>query len=178
LVIFLTMIAGVGTAQSQTGQPIVFPARGQTQEQTEKDKADCNAWAKQQSGYDPLSAGLQTPQAPYNPQVTQQPAPAPPPQGGVVRGGARGAAGGAAIGAIAGNAGKGAAIGAATGGAVGGIRQRRNAQSQAAAQQQAYQEEAASNQQASQQEAADQQKIDAYNRAFSACMEGKGYTVK
>lgn len=88
------------------------------------------------------------------------PAAVPPPsgpQGQVVRGAARGAAVGAVGGAIGGDAGKGAAIGAATGALVGGFKradQRRaaeQAQSQASA---------------------------AYSRAFAACLEGRGYTVK
>jgi len=84
-------------------------------------------------------------------------APPPPPPNharGTVRGGARGAAGGAAIGAIAGDAGKGAAVGAV----VGGVRGRRQSK-QAAAEQQA----GAAND---------------LERAFAACMEGRGYTVK
>ena len=81
-----------------------------------------------------------------------------PPQGnrlrGTAGGAARGAAGGAAIGAIAGDAGKGAAIGAVAGG-VGG---RRNAKRQEAA--------------------AQQNAASSYDRAFGACMEGRGYSVK
>jgi hypothetical protein len=81
----------------------------------------------------------------------------PPPQGhagGTVRGGARGAAGGAAVGAIAGDAGKGAAIGAV----VGGVKGRRDSKRAAAG----AQAGAAAN----------------TDRAFAACMEGRGYTVK
>lgn len=85
---------------------------------------------------------------------------APPPSGPtgqVARTTARGAAVGAVGGAIGGDAGKGAAIGAATGALVGGMRridQRRaadQAQSQASAE---------------------------YGRAYAACLEGRGYTVK
>jgi hypothetical protein len=69
----------------------------------------------------------------------------------------RGAAGGAALGAIggaiAGNAGAGAGIGAGVGAVIGGAR-RRSQQSQQNAGR------------------------DAYNRAFAACMTGKGYTVR
>jgi hypothetical protein len=64
---------------------------------------------------------------------------------------------GAVGGAIGGNAGKGAAIGAATGALVGGVR--RNDQRRAAEAQQA-------------------QASDAYGRAYAACLEGRGYTVK
>lgn len=74
--------------------------------------------------------------------------------GGVVGGAAKGAAVGAAVGAIAGNAGKGAGAGAVLGG-VGG---RRKSKAAGQAQQQETQS--------------------SYNRAFAACMEGRGYTVK
>lgn len=66
---------------------------------------------------------------------------------------------GTAIGAIAGNTGEGAAIGAAAGGLFGGMKSRQQQQSQQQ-QQQGY-ENAYSN----------------YNRAYSACLEGRGYTV-
>ena len=80
---------------------------------------------------------------------------APTPQpGGLVRGAARGAAGGAAIGAIAGNAGAGAGAGALAGAVRG--RQAMHAQAQAQ----------------------HQQRMDTLRRAFSACMDSKGYSVK
>ncbi|MFI5396836.1 MAG: hypothetical protein ACHQ9S_14970 [Candidatus Binatia bacterium] len=86
-------------------------------------------------------------------------APPPPGQpgqhaGGTLGGAARGAGLGAAVGAIAGDAGKGAAAGAAVGG-VAGRRRSKIAQ-------QAKKAEATSS----------------YQRAFAACMEGRGYTVK
>jgi YmgG-like glycine-zipper protein len=85
--------------------------------------------------------------------------PAPPPEGQVVRGAAGGAAIGAIGGAIGGNAGKGAAIGAVSGALIGGIRKRRA--------QQDYQNQASA--------VAAQQ--GSYNRALSACLQGRGYTV-
>ena len=75
-----------------------------------------------------------------------------------LRGGARGAAAGAAVGAIAGDAGKGAAIGAAAGGLRRGFGQR---------DQNRYDEAAAS-------DAANND----FNRALSACLTGRGYSVK
>lgn len=84
----------------------------------------------------------------YNPGTASSPS-----QGGVVRGGARGAAAGAVVGAIAGDAGKGAAAGAAGGALIGGMR-RRDAQRQ--------------------QQGAQQQ----FQRAYFACLEGRGYTVR
>ena len=136
----------------------IYPKQGQSNEQMEKDKYDCHSWAKQQSGFDPMA-----PAAPSAP-----PPQSAAPQGGVVRGAARGALLGVTAGAIAGDAGKGAAIGAASGGLMGGMRSRDQASREKAAQQQYAQQQAANS-------AALRQ---AYNRAFTACMEGKGYTVK
>ncbi len=138
---------------------IVFPAKGQTQEQMEKDKSDCYQWAKQQTGFDPMQAQQQAQAAPPQSQG---------PSGARIKGAARGAAVGTVTGAIAGDTGKGAAAGAAGGAMIGGMRSRDQRRQQAQAQQQ----------QAEQQAAAYDQKRTTYNRAYSACMEAKGYTVK
>ena len=134
-------------------QQVIYPAKGQSAAQQQKDEAECYTWAKGQTGYDPA-------------QATQY-ASAPPQQeigGERVRGAARGAAGGAVIGAIAGDAGKGAAIGAVGGTMAGGARQRRkqDENNQAAAQ---YQQAAGQQQQN-------------FQRAYGACFEGRGYTVR
>lgn len=80
-----------------------------------------------------------------------------PSQSSAVGGAARGAALGAIGGAIGGNAGKGAAIGAAVGGVGTGMRNRRSRVQYDHAKQSADAE---------------------FSRAFSACLEGRGYTVK
>jgi hypothetical protein len=144
-------VAMMSTAPVWAADPIVFPAKGQSSQQTETDKYSCYSWAKGQTGFDPMQAPTAT-------------APPPPTQGGAVKGAARGAAAGALIGAAAGDAGKGAAIGAASGGVVGGARRAKSNQ-----QQQQY---------AQDQSAGYEQRRNDYNRAFGACMEGKGYTVK
>jgi hypothetical protein len=131
---------------------MIFPNNNQSQAQQDQDNGECNRWAKNQSGFDPAaSAGA----PPSSGQAKK---------GGVGRGAMRGAAGGAVVGAITGNAGKGAAIGAAGGGMVGGMR--RNDQRR--------------DQQSADQQWANQQRAgrDSYNRALSACLEGKGYTVR
>lgn len=128
----------------------VYPAKGQSQQQTDKDKSECFLWAKQQTGFDPTSAPP--------PQHTQARS------GGVVKGAGRGALLGVAVGAIAGDAGKGAAIGAASGGLIGGMRQRDQA-----AQQEAAQRNQAANY--------NQQRSN-FNRAYQGCLEGRGYSVK
>ena len=147
---------------------IAFPSKNQTPAQQSTDEGYCFGWAKNNTGIDPMNPGATA--APVQVAQTQDPSTAG--SGSRVKGAAGGAAGGAAIGAIAGDAGKGAAIGAVTGTLAGGAAKRR-AQQQAAAQQQQAQTNAASQTQA----AAAAQK-ETYNKAFSACMEGKGYSVK
>jgi len=134
--------------------PVIYPAKGQSPEKQQKDKTECNAWATQQTGYDPVAEA----------QAQLQGQAAPAQKGGAVRGAAKGAAAGAAIGAVAGDAGTGAAVGATAGGVGGGARKKK----EAAAQQQA----------ASEQQAAAAQRLAGYQKAFGACMEGRGYTVK
>lgn len=148
-VALLAAVISSGAVHAQ--EPFVYPTTGQSQKQMEQDKYACYQWAKGQTGFDPMQAPTAT-------------APPPEQKGGAVRGAAGGAALGAAVGAIAGDAGKGAAIGAASGGIIGGARKRQSQQQQ---------------QQYSQQQAANyEQRRGEYNRAWSACMEGKKYTVK
>lgn len=137
------------SAAATAQQVYVYPAKGQSAQQTEQDKYSCHEWAKQQTGVDPMS--------------TQ--AGAPPPNhasGGIARGALRGAVGGAVIGEVAdGDAGKGAATGAVIGGMMGGMRQREARRQQ----EQQYQQQATG-------------QADSYNRAFAACLESRGYTVR
>jgi len=138
--------------------PIIYPNQGQSVEQQEKDKFDCYTWAKGQTGFDPMQV----------PTATTPPPAQEAPKGGVVRGAAGGALAGVAIGAIAGDAGKGAAIGAASGALFGGIRRH----------DQQVQQQQAQEQWADQQAANYASQRSNYNRAYSACLEGRGYTVK
>ena len=143
-----SLVAGPALAQ----ELMIFPNKGQSQEQQQKDRGECHAWAVGQTGYDPALAST-------TPPPSSEPA-----QGGVVRGAARGAATGAVVGAIAGDAGKGAAAGAAAGGMIGGMRRQDQRRQQQAAQQNWQAEQEARRQ--------------AYRRGLSACLEGKGYTVR
>jgi uncharacterized protein YcfJ len=147
-VIFLV---GSGITSIANAGMLIYPAKGQSAEQQQKDEFECHQWAVQQTGYDPTRAQ----QAPQQ-QTTQR--------GGAVRGAAGGALLGAGIGAIAGDTGKGAAIGAGVGAVGGGARQRQQQQQQQAANQQA--------------QAQQQAQIDRYNKAKGVCLEGRGYTVK
>jgi Glycine-zipper domain len=154
-------------ALAAADQPIYYPAKNQTAEQQSKDKTECEGWAKQNTGIDPVAVA-QTP-----PPATQAPPPPSGPTGERAKGAVRGAAAGAVVGEIASNdADEGAKYGAAAGVVAGGRRAR---QEKAAAQQQA---QAQQQQTVAQAEAAKQEKIATYTRAVAACMEGRGYTVK
>ena len=132
----------------------VFPAKDQPKDQQELDEFNCYKWAKEQSGIDPIN-----PPSVEAEQVDRSA------DGTAVVGAARGAAAGAAIGAIAGDAGKGAAIGAVAG----GLRGRRAKVVGDEIEQQQNNAEA---------QALSKEMIDNFKKAFSACLEGKGYTVK
>lgn len=129
----------------------VYPQKNQPPQQQSQDESTCYSSAQQNTGIDPTAAPAAT-----EPQKQK---------GGAAKGAAGGAAGGAAIGAVAGDAGTGAAAGA-TAGAIQGRRQQKKANK--AADQQAQQ-------QTQQQQ---QQRLDTFRRAFSACMDSKGYSVR
>lgn len=153
--LFLLSIGGLNAQSISSSLGLyVFPANNQNAATQEADETACFKWAKQQSGYDPMNPTV------YQGAEVDQSA-----DGAAVKGAAVGAAGGAAIGAIAGDAGTGAAIGAV----VGGVRGRRSKKMNEQAQQQANDQGAA---------AATQAAAKDYNKAFTVCMEGKGYTVK
>lgn len=139
---------------SQQMKLYVYPSKGQTKQQQKQDEFECYKWAVEQSGIDPLNLPKATP-----PPVQSGP------DGSAVKGAAKGAAAGAAIGSISGDMGKGAAYGAMIGG-IAGRRQGQQAQAQA-------------NQQAQAQSSAKEQEMkDNYKKAFTVCLEGKGYTIK
>jgi hypothetical protein len=136
----------------------VYPANGQSPEQTERDRYECHVWAVQQTGVDPSRADASA----YERVVVQ---PANPPGSGTVAG----VIGGAIIGSIIGgprNAGAGAIIGGATGGVIGSASDA-NAQAQARQTQQQINASAA----------AGRARADSYRRAIGACLTGRGYTV-
>jgi len=129
----------------------VYPKKGQSKEQQQKDQYECHLWAVDQTGVDPMKPA--------------QPAPATAQSGGgeVVHGAARGAALGAIGGAMGGDAGKGAAIGAGVGAGAGAMRRHGREVHQQQAQQQATQQQQGS--------------LQTYQRALGVCMEGRGYQV-
>src|ERR1700722_1048459 len=135
----------------------VYPANGQSAEQTERDRYECHVWAVQETGVDPSRADA----SPYERVVVQ---PANPPGSGTVAG----AIGGAIIGSIiAGprNAGAGLVLGGATGAIVGSA-------ADANAQAQTEQTQGQINQSA----AAGRARGDSYRRGGGGGLPGRGYT--
>jgi hypothetical protein len=140
-----------------------YPAQGQSAEQQDRDKYECNTWAVQQSGFDPSS-----PNAP--PHLRVLVAGGPPPGAGVAAGAVTGAVLGAAV-SRPWEAGQGALIGALAGATIGGI-----AESAAADQ---TREQLAASANANNARAAQlEQQASNYRRAMSACLEGRGYNVR
>ena len=134
----------------------VYPGEGQSIEQLAIDENECYQWAQQTSGVDPNNpmAGVQT-------EAAQQQSTG----GGAGRGAVQGAAKGALIGEVTDND---RSDYAAAGALIGASRGRRQAQQQ---NQQAEQQAQANN------EAQAAARLDSFKKAYSACMEGRKYTV-
>ena len=153
-VLILTFIAG----NSLASEPMIYPAKGQSNEQMEKDKYECYQWAKSQSGFDPMAV----PTASTPPPAQQNTG------GGALRGAVGGAAVGLTVGAITNNSkSRSTAAGAASGALIGGMSRRKQVAQQEQKQAQWEQQEV--------QKYAEQR--NSYNRAFSACMQGREYTL-
>lgn len=171
LVLFVCTVTFCSIPALAAAQPYIYPNLGQTFQQQESDKGQCYMWAVQQTGFDPANphVAMAPPPQPWQQQQPQAP------QGGMLRGAAGGAALGAVGGAIGGDAGKGAAIGAGVGALFGGMRRMRFEQEQ---QQQMQMQQQQQQSYMAQQQGAMAQGRANYERAFGACMAGRGYTVR
>jgi hypothetical protein len=116
-------------------QPIAFPAKGQSAQQQHEDTAECQARARQSTGFDPAAAGASSPDG-----------------GERLRGALGGAAPGGVYGGITDHAGQAAAAGAAVG-------------PRAGEEQRATRQRGPS-------------PPETLDRAFAACMSGRGYTIR
>ena len=139
----------------------MYPGSGQDAAKQAQDESECYAWARQQTNIDPTA-------------VTQAAA-VEPAKGGAVKGAARGAARGAVVGAAGDDeyrrdegtldSGEGAGAGAAVGAAKGRRAQKKsNKQAEAKAQETAKATDAASK--------------ETFKKSWSACLGGRGYSVK
>ena len=139
----------VGPGRPAAQDLFVYPAKGQSEEQSGRDKEECHGWAVTQTGVDPekLAADATT---------------TPPASG--AGGGLEGAGVGAARGAMSGDAGAGAIRGIGIGRLVRAVRARRQMEEQHQTTTQSHEQR--------------QAQLQRYDRAYTACLTGRGYTVQ
>ena len=149
------------TATPQGAHLYLYPAQGQSAERQDRDRYECYRWAVRQTGFDPSAM----PDTLENRLTIVRV----PPRGmETVASTLFGAALGASLGAISGHAGEGAVIGATAGAITGASREA--AREQAIGEIEAREEAA--------RRAAERNDRARYHRALSACLEGRGYTVR
>ena len=152
----LTLVLSAIVVQwSFASELYIYPASGQSSDEQKQDEFECYHFGKDQTGFDPMEIPTATSAPPQDtgPSTGQR----------VVRG----AVVGGTVGAITGNssrAKKGVKAGAATGVLVGSAKKRDSQKKQKEWEQQQQQQYA--------------QRRNEYNRAYAACLEGRGYTVR
>jgi Glycine zipper 2TM domain len=151
-------------AAAYAGPPVnttvyAYPQNGQSSDQQNRDRYECSEWAVHQTGFDPS--------APTVPAQYRVVASGPPPGTGTAVGAIAGAVIGAAI-SPRWDRGAGAVFGGLTGAMIGSASDAQRAQNNQIQMSEAQQ----------QQYAAMAQKASDYRRALSACLEGRGYSVK
>jgi hypothetical protein len=147
----------------QMTEVVAYPSQGQSPEQLDRDRYECHNWAVRQTGFDPSVPGV-----PPHQRVVIHGPPPPPPGSGI----AAGAITGAVLGAIIGgprDAGAAAAVGAIAGAAIGGASEQAQAQAARDAEDRAIERA---------RPPAQEQRAGAYRRAITACLEGRGYSVR
>jgi outer membrane lipoprotein SlyB len=140
-----------------------YPNQGQSTEQQSRDHYECYSWAVDQTGFDPSVSSIV-------PEQRVRVVPMPPPGQDTIAMSIAGAVLGALI-AGPRHAGGGALIGAASGAIAG-------AASDISREESARQMEEAYNNRNQARDIHKEKKALAFRRAMSACLEGRGYTVK
>jgi hypothetical protein len=160
----LLVVLGTSIALFAMSEPMIFPKNGQSREQQQEDRFSCENWAKSETGINPdyLRAKIDS----LNENMTAQAAGK---SSGLGRSLVRGAALGAAMGGLDDAIDSGAGSGAAKGAVLLAAKNRED--------QRKVQQQAAVEGQYAQKEQLEQQ-YDTYLRAFSVCMDAKGYSVK
>lgn len=159
----LSVAPVAGPAAPQITDIEINPARGQSEATVRRDRFECHEWAVRESGFDPATMhGTSLPVPHVEPD---------PPTG---TGPVTGAISGAVVGAVVANphhSGEAAAVGAVIGAAAGALADAsREAQAQRI--EEAYAEREVRRQ------AAEAEQENRYRRALTACLEGRGYTVR
>jgi len=140
-----------------------YPTKGQSPQQSDRDRYECHMWAVKQSGFDPSGPNIP-------PLHRVQVVGGPPPGVNTAAGAVTGAAVGAAVSSYGHEAG-GAIVGAVLGGVLGATADAANAEEKQRVQDSA---DARQNQRAAMWD----QKANGYRRAATACLEGRGYNVR
>lgn len=154
LLLFSSSVALASSLASSVGL-FVYPANNQSSEQQEQDDYQCYAWAKDETGFDPINS--------KPPEEVETHARAE--RGSGTRGALRGAARGALLGEIVDDdASDGAAIGATVGMMRGRSASRRQAQAEANATNSQNQNNYATQQ-------------SNFKKAMSLCLEARGYSA-
>jgi outer membrane lipoprotein SlyB len=159
------------TAFSASAQDLyIYPSQGQSEEQLADDRYECHSWAVRESGFDPSQWGEVAPPRTIRVPVAENPA---------ERATEKGAVAGAVAGAIIGSRDGGAREGAVTGAIVGAI-------AGAAVEEQGAREARREAEEEARRQADELERTQVetalrrsnYRRALSACLEGRGYTVR
>jgi uncharacterized protein YcfJ len=147
----------------------VYPAKGQSEQQLSNDRYECHRWAVAETGFDPTDIGEAGP-----PRAVRVPVPENKAAGATEKGALAGAIAGAVLGHGDDrfkNAVIGAAVGAAAGGAV-------EANGEMNAQEKARDEARERTEDFQRTKAEKAMRRANYRRALTACLEGRGYTVR
>ncbi len=146
---------------AKPGDVYIYPANGQSTEQLERDRYECYVWASRETGFDPSTDSQP------DPRLVRVPVGENPKQGATAVGTIVGAIAGAAIA----DKHEGAAVGAVIGTIIGAAVESEGAEQARQEAQQTAEQIAAERQQAA-------DRNSDYRRAFSACLEGRGYVVR
>lgn len=164
LLLFTLAAAATGGVSAQD-KLFVYPAAGQSAEQLEQDRYQCYRWAVDNSGVDPNTLAVPNSTPVYHTNENRN---------NGAKGTLIGAVAGAAIGSSSdrhhGTA-RGAILGATLGSIIGKGNERKGAE-------EARQKNRDVAYRTAAQERDYQAQLSAYNRAFSACMEARDYTVR
>jgi len=151
--IALCMLIVFGMVITVSAEQFVYPSKGQTKEQQQKDEMECHEWAKEQTGVDPEQLAKEASTG----EVYQK-------HHKALKGAVVGSLIGLAAGSLGGVAGEGAAIGAAIGTVGGAIKARADLDTQHKVYESAHAEQRA--------------KLQRYDKAYGVCLQGRGYSVK
>ena len=141
-------------ASAAFAEPVAYPAKGQSADQQNRDEYECHQSAQKETGVDPVALAEQ---------ATSSPTPDSEGKSGAGSA-ARGAGIGAMRGAASGDPGEGALHGAGMGRLLSVIRSRRQMEKQ--------------RQQTSTKDSEVHAQLEKYDGAYTACLTGRGYTVK